>query len=157
MNKNHEFCIETDEDKIIATALKCLENRMSYATGKKFSSSSTVRDYLRLQLSQEKNEVFAALFMDNQHRLMAFEKLFNGTINEAVVYPRCVVQKALQHNAAVIIVAHNHPSGVAIPSEADKRLTSDLKRILDIVSVKMLDHIVVTSQETYSFAENGLM
>src|SRR3990167_2274445 len=106
MNKNHEFCIETNEDKVIATALKCLESRMGYKTDKKFLSSSTVRDYLRLQLSQEKNEVFAAIFMDNHHRLLAFEKLFNGTVNEAVVYPRCVIQKAMHHNAAVIIVAH---------------------------------------------------
>jgi DNA repair protein RadC len=157
MITNTEFCNEMDADKIIASALKCLEKRMVYATDEKFSGSRVVRDYMRLQLSQERNEIFAALFLDNQHRLLAFEKLFSGTINEAVVYPRVLVQKAIEHNAARIIVAHNHPSGVAEPSEADKRLTSDLKKILDIINVKLVDHVVVTLQETYSFAENDLM
>jgi DNA repair protein RadC len=95
--------------------------------------------------------------MDNQHRLLSFERLFTGTVNEAVVYPRCVVQKALHFNAASIIVAHNHPSGVVKPSYADERVTSDLKKILEIINVKMLDHIVVTLTETYSFAEHGLL
>ncbi len=101
--------------------------------------------------------MFAALFMDNHQRLISFEKLFTGTINETVVYPRCVVQKALQYNAAKIIVSHNHPSGVAKPSAADKQITQDLKKILDVINVKMLDHIVVTMTETYSFAENDWM
>jgi DNA repair protein RadC len=157
MNKNHEFCIETNEDKIIATALKCLEERMGYKADKKFISSSTVKDYLRLQLSPEKNEIFAALFLDNHYRLLAFERLFNGTINEAVVYPRVLVQKAVEHNAARIIVSHNHPSGIADASEADKKLTQDLKKILEIINVKLVDHIVVTPKETFSFAENDLM
>lgn len=153
----NEFCVNTNADEIIATALKCLESRMTYATDEKFSSSRMVRDYMRLQLAQEKNEIFAAVFLDNQHRLLAFEKLFSGTINEAVVYPRVIVQKAIEYNAARIIVAHNHPSGIAEPSEADKRLTSDLKKILEIINVKMINHIVVTLRDTYSFAENNLV
>ncbi|OGT63382.1 MAG: hypothetical protein A3E85_02410 [Gammaproteobacteria bacterium RIFCSPHIGHO2_12_FULL_45_12] len=153
----NEFCNVIDADKIIATALKCLEERLTYAAGEKFVSSRPVCDYLRLQLAQEKNEVFAALFMDNQHRLFSFERLFTGTVNEAVVYPRCVIQKALQFNAAAIIVAHNHPSGAAKPSSADESLTSELKKVLEIINVKMLDHIVVTLTETYSFAEHGLL
>lgn len=157
MNQNNEFCHTVDADKIIATALKCLEERMAYSTGEKFNSSQIVKNYLRLQLSHEKNEVFAALFMDNQHRLLKFEKLFFGTINEAAVYPRIVVQKAIQYNASVIIVAHNHPSGEAKPSTADRQVTEDLKKILRIVDIKMLDHIVVTLAETYSFAEHDLM
>lgn len=157
MITNTEFCNEMDADKIIASALKCLEKRMVYAADEKFSSSRVVRDYMRLQLSQERNEIFAALFLDNQHRLLAFEKLFSGTINEAVVYPRVLVQKAIEHNAARIIISHNHPSGVAEPSEADKRLTSDLKKILDIINVKLVDHVVVTLHETYSFVENDLL
>jgi DNA repair protein RadC len=157
MKQNHEFCNELDADKLIATALKCLEDRLTYATGEKFTSSRLVCDYLRLQLSHEKNEVFAVMFMDNQHRLLGFEKLFNGTVNEAVIYPRCVVQKAIQYNAAVIIVAHNHPSGVVKPSMADEQITRDLKKILEIINVKLLDHIVVTLHEVYSFAEHGLL
>lgn len=157
MIKNNEFCSTTDADQIIATALKCLEERMAYATGEKFLSSQAVKNYMQLQLSQEKNEIFAAIFMDNSQRLLAFEKLFCGTVNEAVVYPRIMVQKAIQYNASRVIVAHNHPSGVVQPSVADKKVTEELKNILKIIDVKLLDHIVVTMQETYSFAENNLM
>lgn len=157
MNQYNEFCKTVDADKIIATALKCLEERMTYSTNEIFNSSKNIKNYLRLHLGQEKNEVFAVIFMDNQHRLISFDRLFTGTINEAVVYPRCVVQKALQYNAATIIVAHNHPSGIAKPSEADKRITADLRKILEIVNVKILDHIVVTAADTYSFAEEGLL
>jgi DNA repair protein RadC len=157
MIKNKEFYNNVDADQIIATALKCLEERMSYATGEKLSSSLAVKNYMKLQLSHEKNEIFAAMFMDNGHRLLAFEKLFCGTVNEAVVYPRVMVQKAIQYNASRVIVAHNHPSGVAEPSSADKKVTEGLKHILRIIDVKLLDHIVVTMQETYSFAENDLM
>lgn len=157
MNEHRELYKKSDADKLIATALQCLEERLTYATGEKFLSSRAVCEYLRLQLAQEKNEVFAALFMDNHHRLIAFEKLFHGTINEAVVYPRCVVQKSLEHNAAVIIVAHNHPSGIALPSGADENVTKDLKKILEIISVKMLDHIIIANKDTYSFAEHGLI
>lgn len=156
-NDMNEFCINTNADQIIATALKCLEEQFMYAKGETFSSSHSVRNYLRLQLAPESREVFASMFMDNHHRLLSFEKLFNGTINEAVVYPRCIVQKAIQYNAAAIIVAHNHPSGVAKPSAADKRVTADLKQILEIINVKLLDHVVVTVSETYSFAEHGLL
>lgn len=157
MIKNKEFYRSVDADQIIATALKCLEERMSYAAGEKLSSSVAVKNYMRLQLSQEKNEIFAAVFMDNSHRLLAFEKLFCGTVNEAVVYPRIMVQKAIQYNASRVIVAHNHPSGVAEPSAADKRVTDELKNILRIIDVKLIDHIVVTMQESYSFAENDLI
>lgn len=156
--KNYaEFCKRTDVDAIIATALKCLEERMSYPHNEKFTCSSTVCDYLRLQLAQEKNEVFAALFLDNQHRLLSFDRLFSGTVNQTVVYPRQVVQKAIHYNAAAIIVAHNHPSGNSKPSEADKEVTRDLKKILDIINVDLLDHIVVTFQDTYSFSEYRLL
>ncbi len=153
----NEFCINTNADQIIATALKCLEERLSYKTQEQFTSSRLVCDYLRLQLASEKNEVFAVLFMDNHHRLLSFDKLFTGTVNEAVVYPRCIIQKALEYNAAAIIVAHNHPSGIVKPSDADQRITLELKKILEIINVKMLDHIVVTLTNTYSFAEHGLL
>lgn len=152
----NEFC-KIEADKIIASALKCLEERLSYATKEQFKSSRSVCDYLRLQLAQEKNEVFAVLFMDNHQRLLSFDRLFTGTVNEAAVYPRCVVQKALEYNAATIIIAHNHPSGVVKPSAADERITSELRKILEIINVRLLDHIVVAMTETYSFAEHGLI
>jgi len=153
----NEFCNNINADKIIATALKCLEERLTYTTEEKLNSSRSVCDYLRLQLAQEKNEVFAVMFLDNHHRLISFDKLFTGTINEAVVYPRCVVQKAVQYNAAAVIIAHNHPSNNAKPSDADKKVTYQLREILEIISVKLLDHIVVTLTETFSFAEHGML
>jgi DNA repair protein RadC len=157
MIKNKEFYSKVDADQIIAIALKCLEERMTYTADEKFSGSMAVKNYLKLQLSHEKNEIFAAMFMDNGHRLLAFEKLFCGTVNEAVVYPRVMVQKAMQYNASRVIVAHNHPSGVAEPSSADKTVTEELNKILRVIDVRLLDHIVVTGKETFSFAENGLM
>ncbi len=157
MNKQQESYSTSDADKLIASALQCLESRMTYSTNKILNGSKMVRDYLRLQLAEEKNEVFGALFLTNRHRLIAFEKMFYGTINEAVVYPRAVVQKALEHNAAAIIIAHNHPSGDARPSGADEKVTNELKNVLSIISVKLLDHVIVTHQDSYSFAEGGLL
>jgi DNA repair protein RadC len=157
MNKQQESYNKMDADKLIATALQCLEDRMTYITGQTLNGSKMVRDYLRLQLADEKNEVFGAIFLTQRHKLIAFEKMFYGTINEAVVYPRSVVQKALEHNAAAIIIAHNHPSGVALPSGADERVTKDLKQVLSIISIKLIDHVIVTHKDTYSFAESGLI
>ena len=157
MSKQQVFFNQMGADQLIATALQCLENRMTYTAEKALNGSKSVCDYLRLQLADEKNEVFAVLFLNNHHKLIAFEKMFYGTINEAVVYPRAVIQKALKHNAAAIIIAHNHPSGEAKPSGADERITRELKEVLAIVSVKLLDHIIVTYRETYSFAEHGLV
>jgi DNA repair protein RadC len=157
MNKQQKLFNQMDADKLIATALQCLENRMTYTSGETLNGSKSVCDYLRLQLADERNEVFAALFLNNRHKLIAFEKMFYGTINETVVYPRSVVQKALEHNAAAMIIAHNHPSGEEVPSGADEKITRELKQVLSIVSVKLLDHIVVTHQKTYSFAEHGLI
>ena len=101
--------------------------------------------------------MFAAMFLSNSHRLLAFEKLFTGTVNEAVVYPRIVVQRALEKNAAAVIVAHNHLSGNCEPSNGDKEITRDLKRVLGIVNIDLLDHFIVTHHATYSFAEHTLL
>lgn len=144
-------------EKLISRALRCLEDRLKYLTGETLNHSRHVRDYLRLKLAEEKNEVFSVLFLDNQHRLLAFEKMFFGTINESVVYPRTIIQKALEHNAAAIIAAHNHPSGNKNPSRADKEITSKLKTVMDAIDIKLLDHIIITSVDTYSFAEGGLL
>jgi DNA repair protein RadC len=101
--------------------------------------------------------VFSCLYLDNRHRVIQFEELFRGTINGASVYPREVVKKALGHNAAAVIFAHNHPSGVAEPSAADRRITQQLSDALALVDVRVLDHVVVGDGTTISFAEQGLM
>jgi DNA repair protein RadC len=146
-----------ESDKLISAALLCLENRLTYKTGILLNNSRNVSAYVRLQLAQEKNEVFSVLFLDNAYRLLAFEKMFYGTINETMIYPRCVIQKALEHNAAAVIAAHNHPSGNSKPSDADKEITKQLKTILEVMDVKLVDHLIVTHQETYSFAEKGIL
>ena len=120
-----------------------------------FTSPETVSSYLRLQLQGRKQEVFAALFLDSQHRLIAFEELFHGTIDGAAVYPREVVRRALEHNAAALILAHNHPSGVAEPSDADERITRRLREALALVDIRVLDHIVVGAGVSVSLAERG--
>jgi DNA repair protein RadC len=121
------------------------------------NSPQRVRDYLRLTLSHLPHEVFVALFLDAQNRLVAQEELFRGTLTQTSVYPREIVKQALRHNAGAIIFAHNHPSGVAEPSRADELLTRTLKSALDLVDVRVLDHIVVAGSASVSFAERGLI
>jgi DNA repair protein RadC len=113
--------------------------------------------YLRLRLQAYPYEVFACLFLDNRHRIIAFEELFQGTVDGASVYPREVVRRCLHHNAAATIFSHNHPSGVAEPSRADRQITSRLKDALALIDVRVLDHIIVGSSDTVSFAERGLI
>jgi DNA repair protein RadC len=116
-----------------------------------------VRDYLRLTLAQRPHEVFLALYLDAQNRLIAADELFRGTLTQTSVYPREVVKHALRHNAAAVILAHNHPSGVAEPSRADELLTASLKQALGLVDVRVLDHLIVAGSATVSFAERGLL
>jgi DNA repair protein RadC len=125
--------------------------------GVALGSPHAVRDYLRLLLGGQPREVFLALFLDTQHRVIASEELFHGTLGQTSVYPREVVKRALAHNAAALIFAHNHPSGVAEPSQSDRLLTDALKQALGLVDVRVLDHFVVTSGQTLSFAEKGLL
>ena len=122
-----------------------------------FESPAAVKHYLQLQLAQLTREVFAVLFLDHQQRLLAFETLFQGTLSQTSVYPREVVQRALALNASAVILAHNHPSGVAEPSRADEFLTQSLKQALALVDVRVIDHIVVGTGSTVSFAERGLL
>ena len=123
-----------------------------------FSKPAAVRDYLRLHLSGLLHEVFFALWLDSQHRLLVAEELFRGTLASTSVYPREVVKRALAHNAAAVVFAHNHPSGVAEPSSADETLTRSLKQSLGLVDVRVLDHFVVAGQAPpLSFAERGLL
>jgi len=122
-----------------------------------FDSPQVVRQYLQLQLGARRHEVFAVLFLDSQHRLLALEELFRGTLDQAAVYPREVVLRALHHGAAAVVLAHNHPSGVAEPSRADEVLTRTLKAALALVDVRVLDHFVVTVSGACSLAERGLL
>ncbi|WP_137819047.1 DNA repair protein RadC [Pseudomonas sp. 2FG] len=118
-------------------------------------SPQAVRDYLKALLRHEPHEVFGCLFLDSKHRVLAFEALFQGSIDSASVYPRQVVKRALAHNAAALILCHNHPSGVAEPSQADRVLTQRLKEALALVDVRVLDHFIVGDGEPLSLAEYG--
>lgn len=123
-----------------------------------FSSPAVVRDYLRLHLASLPHEVFFALWVDSQNQLIASEELFRGSLSQTSVYPREVVKKALVHNAAAVVFAHNHPSGVSEPSAADENLTRELKQALALVDVRVLDHFIVAGQHSpLSFAERGLL
>ena len=119
------------------------------------NSPRAVQDYLRLTLAALPAEVFYVLFLDAQHRLIAAEEMFRGTLTQTSVYPREVVKQALRRNSAAVILAHNHPSGVAEPSRADELLTQTLKSALDLVDIKVLDHLVIAGNVAWSFAERG--
>lgn len=121
------------------------------------TSPGAVRDYLRLTLGRREQEVFMCIWLDAQHKVLAAEEAFHGTLTQTSVYPREIVKAALRHNAAAVIFAHNHPSGVAQPSRADELLTRNLKDALALVEVKVLDHFIVAGSQTLSFAERGLL
>ena len=125
--------------------------------GDALNSPRAVRDYLQLLLRGRPQEVFMAIFLDAQHRVLAAEELFNGTLTQTSVYPREVVKRALHHNAAALILAHNHPSGVSEPSQSDRLLTDALQQALALVDVRVLDHFVVAGGGCSSFAERGLL
>jgi DNA repair protein RadC len=125
--------------------------------GSAMSAPGAVRDYLRLMLHGRPHEVFVVVYLDAQHRVLASEELFRGTLTQTSVYPREVVKRALHFNAAAVIFAHNHPSGVAEPSRADESLTAALKQSLSMVDVRVLDHFVVAGDSALSFAERGLI
>lgn len=122
-----------------------------------FTDPKVVRDYLSLRLRHLQHEIFLCLWLDNQHQLIASETLAQGSISGASVYPREIVKAALRHNAVAVIVAHNHPSGVAEPSSADRHLTSQLKAALNLIEVRLLDHFIIGEGEPVSFAERGLL
>lgn len=125
--------------------------------GSALTSPDITRAYLSAQLRGYSYEVFACLFLDNQHRVIQLDELFRGTIDGASVYPREVVKKALHHNAAAVIFAHNHPSGIAEPSSADKHITEKLKQALALFDIRVLDHFIIGDGPPYSFAEHGLL
>jgi DNA repair protein RadC len=125
--------------------------------GDALSSPQAVRDYLQLLLRGREQEVFMVIFLDAQHRVLAAEELFHGTLTQTSVYPREVVKRTLLHNAAAVILAHNHPSGVAEPSQSDRLLTDALKQALALVDVRVLDHFIVAGSGCLSFAERGMV
>ncbi|WP_019029301.1 RadC family protein [Colwellia piezophila] len=141
----------------------CLEMSKRYlaekmrATDCSLSSSQVTRDYLLSELRFENREIFAVLFLDNQHRVLTFERLFFGTLDAAAVYPRVVVEQAIKHHAAAVILTHNHPSGVAEASLADRQITDKLTQALQLIDVRVLDHIIVAGNHCYSLAEHNEM
>ena len=140
---------------VVELARRSLQQRL--ADRPAFDSPQAVRDYLQLQLAAREHEVFAVLFLDAQHHLLRFDEMFRGTLTQTSVYPREVVRRALALNAGAVILAHNHPSGVAEPSRADEFLTQTLKSALALVDVRVLDHFVVGKGQIVSFAERGLL
>ena len=138
---------------VLEMARRYLEENLQRSDA--ISSVADTRRYLTAQLRHEPHEVFACLFLDNRHRVLAFEPLFYGTIDGASVHPRQVVRRALYHNAAALILAHNHPSGVAEPSQADRQVTQRLQAALELIDVRVLDHMIVGDDEVTSFAERG--
>jgi DNA repair protein RadC len=140
---------------VMEMARRALAQRMQAAPV--FDTPQRVKDYLALQLGGRAQEVFAVLFLDGQHRLLQFEEMFRGTLTQTSVYPREVVRRALAANAGAVILAHNHPSGVAEPSRADEYLTQTLDSALALVDVRVLDHLVVGQGRVVSMAERGLL
>lgn len=130
-----------------------LESTLS--RGDAFTDCQTTSQYLKQRLRAYPFEVFACLYLDNQHRMLHFEELFRGTIDGASVYPREVVKHALKHNAAAVILAHNHPSGIAEPSQADIQITRRIQSALELVDIRVLDHIIVGDADTTSLAQLG--
>lgn len=125
--------------------------------GDALTSTEATRAYLSAQLRGYSYEVFACLFLDNQNRVILLEELFRGTIDGASVYPREIAKRALFHNAAAVIFAHNHPSGINEPSLADKQITEKLKQVLNLFDIRVLDHFIIGDGQPYSFAEHGLL
>jgi DNA repair protein RadC len=140
---------------VMEVAKRCL--RQDLQSGGALTSPGAVRDYLRLAIAEREHEVFVCLWLDAQHRVTSCEELFRGTLTQTSVYPREIVKAALRANAAAVIFAHNHPSGVAQPSQADELLTRNLKEALALVEIKVLDHFIVAGSQALSFAERGLL
>lgn len=144
-----------EEARIIAAAERILEKQVKRSDP--MLDPFVVRKYLRLHFFGKQSEVFSALLLDNRHRLIELVDLFHGTIDGCSVHAREVVKETLRHNAAAVIFAHNHPSGVAEPSDADRRLTQQLKEALALIDVRVLDHFVVGESNVVSFAERGFL
>jgi DNA repair protein RadC len=146
---------EASFEEILTAAREQMSLRVRRGTS--LSSPRATRDYLALKLGNLEREVFAVIFLDNRHRLISYQEMFQGAIDGASVHPREVVKEALKQNAAAVILAHPHPSGVAEPSQADQFITQRLKEALSLVDIRVLDHIIVAGGDTTSFAERGIL
>ena len=144
------------DDWIIRQAIALLEQRV-FKKGPSLERPAAVKDYLRLKLAAEPNEIFAIVFLNSMHEVLAYEPMFKGTLDSTSVYPRVVVQRALELNAGAVIFSHQHPSGCTEPSSADRVLTDRLKAALALIDVRVLDHIIIGQGTPYSFAESGLL
>lgn len=150
------------DDKIISNALDILESRLS-EPGDLYCNPEDVSSFLRLKMSHMKNECFSVMFLCNNHRLLSYKEMFQGTINGASVYVRPIIQEALRLNAGALILAHNHPSGFAEPSIADINITEKIKESMDLFDIRVLDHIIIAGAinlartRAYSFLENNLL
>jgi len=144
------------EDWIIHQAIELLERRV-FSTEPVLTNADAVRDFLRLKLVPEPNEVFAVIFLNTQHQVIAYEPLFKGTIDQCAAYPRVVVQRVIAHNAAAVILSHQHPSGTTEPSASDWKFTKQLQSALITIGVRVLDHLIVGQGNSYSFAQAGVL
>lgn len=147
--------IGSSEDNLIREAIGLIESRLRNT--EVFSRPDDARRFCQLQIASEPDEYFCCLYLDSQHRLIEFERLFRGTVDGAAVYPRVVARRALELNAAALILTHNHPSGVTEASEADKRITRRLQDALGLMDIRILDHIIVGTSGTSSMAEAGFI
>lgn len=150
------FLLNKQERRIVKRAFKVLEKSAVYRS-KAMLTPHAVRDYLKLRLVSLEHEEFHVLWLDAQNRVIAFDALFTGTITQTAIYPREVVKAGLAHNAAAVVLAHNHPSGIPEPSAADRLLTQELKSALALVDIRVLDHFIVAGDLSTSFAERGLL
>ncbi|QVX40739.1 DNA repair protein RadC (plasmid) [Ralstonia solanacearum] len=144
------------EDRIIQRAIAALERRL-FNAGPMLARADVVRDYLRLKLVALPNEMFAVIFLDNRSRVIAYEPMFQGTVDQTIIFPRVVARRALELNASSVIFSHQHPSGIVTPSPADRAITKKLKVALATVDIKVLDHFIIGEGSPYSFAEAGLL
>ena len=146
---------EVSETQILYWAKSILEER--FKRSNYLTSPDCTREFLKLLFGDKSREEFVMIFLDNQHAVIGYETIFKGTIDGANVYPREVVQATLTHEAAAVILSHNHPSGTSEPSEADKRITNRIVEVLNLIDIKVLDHLVVGGTSITSFAERGLI
>ena len=149
-------CRTAVENQIIEQALEILDERL-FTRDPALDSPKTVASYLKLKLAAEEHEAFAVIFLDSKHRPMAFEILFRGTIDTATIHPRQLIKRAMAHNAAAVIISHNHPSGCTEPSSADIAITKRIQEALTLLDVRLIDHFIVGSGTPLSFAERGLI
>jgi DNA repair protein RadC len=147
---------DNNDDEILAKAAEILLSRVTQQSDC-FTTPETTKQFLKIKLRPLEHEVFACLFLNNQHQLIEYQEMFRGTIDGASVYPREVAKEALRLNSVAMIIAHNHPSGLNEASHADRNITDKLKQALGLFDIRLLDHFIIGDEEPYSFAEHGLI